>query len=166
MYTSNNEVIARFPDRPNPSPSPSPALALAPGAVEHVQEVGSKFWHQAPWEEEVKEVRERGVLLWYSLGHPVHGGPPGQLDLGAGQHLVRGRGGHNKYNCGWQHNSDSHNEYSMLIIHKDGLVKNPQFCAVFLDQTQYLKNFRYICSKLVLENIQTVSIYIPWQFDT
>ena len=58
------------------------------------------------------------------------------------------------------------NEYFMIIIHKHGLVHNPQFCAGLQDQTQYLKNFRYICTKLFQENIQTMYIHIPGQFDT
>ena len=32
------------------------------------------------------------------------------------------------------------NEYSMLIIHKHGLVHNPQFCTGLQDQTQYFKS--------------------------
>ena len=48
------------------------------------------------------------------------------------------------------------NEYSILIIHKHGIVHNPQIARVFRTKPnywQYLKNFRYICTKLFQENI-------------
>ena len=57
-------------------------------------------------------------------------------------------------------------EYFMLVIHKNGLIHNAQFCLGLQDQTQYLKSFWYICTKPLQESIQTVSVHIPGQFDT
>ena len=72
----------------------------------------------------------------------------------------------NKYILYLAHVSQISNEYSMLIIHKHGLVHNPHFCAGLQDQTQYFKSFRCICTKPFQECIQTVCVHILGQLDT